>query len=197
MPRPDASEERTQQIIEAALITFARLGISKTRMEDIAKEAGLSKGTLYLYFKSKDALIATLFELTISRELVYGQELLAQDISAYEKLDQLTQIVVDDLQQLQPLLSIYFEFIAFAMRNETVRMSMQEQFHKFLDFLILLIEQGIAVGEFRSVDTKETALMMGTIFEGTILIWAYDPEMVDLGQQMKASMGLLLEGLKK
>ncbi len=196
MPRPDATEERTQQIIEAAFITFARLGIGKTRMEDIAKAAGLSKGTLYLYFKSKDALISSMLELTVSRELAYAQELSILEIPVHQKLDQLTQIVVDDLEQMQPLMSVYFEFLAVALRNEMIKTTMQEQFQRFLDLLIALIEQGVEAGEFRAVDAREAALTMGTIFEGTILVWAYGPEMVDLGQQIKAGMDLLLTGLR-
>jgi len=46
MPRPDASEERIAQIIEAALTVFARDGFAQARMDDIAKQAGLGKGTL-------------------------------------------------------------------------------------------------------------------------------------------------------
>jgi len=53
-PRPDVSEERKNQILDAAGKVFARLGFQKTRMDDIVEESGLSKGTLYWYFKSKD-----------------------------------------------------------------------------------------------------------------------------------------------
>ena len=47
------------RIIEAAVKVFAEQGIGKARMDDIAQETGVSKGTLYLYFKSKDAIIRT------------------------------------------------------------------------------------------------------------------------------------------
>jgi AcrR family transcriptional regulator len=59
-PRPDVSEERKNQILEAAIAVFARLGFDQSRMEDIAGQAGLSKGALYLYYKSKDAIVAAL-----------------------------------------------------------------------------------------------------------------------------------------
>jgi AcrR family transcriptional regulator len=56
-PRPDVSEERKSQILEAAIDVFARLGFHQSQMD-----AGLSKGALYLYYKSKDAIIAALLK---------------------------------------------------------------------------------------------------------------------------------------
>ena len=53
-------ERRRQQIIVAAKRVFIRKGLSKTTMEDIANESELSPGTLYLYFKNKEELYASL-----------------------------------------------------------------------------------------------------------------------------------------
>ncbi len=50
-PRPDVSEERKQQILEAAIAVFARLGFRSARMDDIAEQAGLSKGGCAGYFE--------------------------------------------------------------------------------------------------------------------------------------------------
>lgn len=67
-PRPDVSEERKNQILEAAVAVFARLGFQQTRMDDIAQQAGLSKGALYLYYRSKDAIIAALLKYFFAQE---------------------------------------------------------------------------------------------------------------------------------
>ena len=61
-PKPDVSEERKSQILDAAMNTFARMGFHKARMDDVAEEAGLSKGALYWYFKSKDAIIGAILD---------------------------------------------------------------------------------------------------------------------------------------
>ena len=53
---------RKEQILEAAATVFSQFGLYQARMEDIAAEAGLSKGTIYLYFKDKDPLIQALAE---------------------------------------------------------------------------------------------------------------------------------------
>ena len=67
-PRPDVSEERKDQILDAATDVFAEKGFNEARMDDIVEESGLSKGTLYWYFKSKDEIILSIFERIFARE---------------------------------------------------------------------------------------------------------------------------------
>ena len=195
MPRPDVSEERTQQIIAAAISAFVKLGIANTRMEDIAQEAGLSKGTIYLYFKSREELIFAILDSFIARELAYATELLTTDISVVEKINKLIDIVVADMAQIKPLTPLYLDFIALAAREESVREILQKPFDEFMEVFCALIEQGVASGEFRNLNVKEVALAMGTLIDGSSLIWVYDPEFIDLERQVKASLQLLLDGI--
>jgi len=57
-PRPDVSAERKKLILDAAMIIFSLKGFHQARMDDIAKHSGLSKGTIYWYFSSKEKIIA-------------------------------------------------------------------------------------------------------------------------------------------
>ena len=61
-PRPDVSEERKTQNLNTAEQVFIKKGLDEARMDDIAEETGLSKGTLTLYFKSQDQLIFSILE---------------------------------------------------------------------------------------------------------------------------------------
>ena len=54
-------DEREQQILDAALAVFAQKGYGDTRIGDIANAVGIAKGTIYLYFESKDALFEAVF----------------------------------------------------------------------------------------------------------------------------------------
>jgi AcrR family transcriptional regulator len=67
--KQELSELRRDQILQAATVVFARLGFHKARMEDIVKEAGLSKGAVYWYFDSKDEIITTILDRFMDREL--------------------------------------------------------------------------------------------------------------------------------
>ncbi len=195
-PRPNVSEERTAQIIEAAMTVFSREGFNKARMDDIAKESKLSKGTLYLYFKSKDAIIRTILNAIIGRELAHARELVESDRQPEEKLHLFAQIMIKDLKRIKPLLSLYFEFLALSMRREVIRNTITQTFEEFIVLLENLIQQGIDAGVFRQVDVRDAALAVGAIFEGTILLWAYDPDWIDFEKHIDTGLDLLLEGLK-
>lgn len=195
MPRPDVSAERTQQIITAAIAVFSRLGISNTRMEDVAEEAGLSKGTLYLYFDSKDMLIGAILGEVVSRELEQARELLNQDHSTYKKLELIIETFLEDVEQMAPYLSLYFEYLSLATREESVRSAIQEPFTDFVEVFTALVEQGIATGELQPVNPREVAVAVGSIIEGTVLLWVYAPNEIELAESTRASLRLLFSGL--
>src|SRR6478609_4648585 len=62
-------EERPKQILDAALEVFSERGLAAARLEDIAKRAGLSKGTIYLYFPNKEELFREVIRHTIIAQI--------------------------------------------------------------------------------------------------------------------------------
>jgi len=94
-PRPDVSEERKSQIMNAAEKVFIKKGLDEARMEDVAAETGLSKGTLYLYFKSKDQLIFSILEKFLQgffKQLDASQD---QQISATDAIHEFNEEVLE------------------------------------------------------------------------------------------------------
>src|SRR5215510_8681003 len=67
-------EERPRQIIEAALAIFGERGLAAARLEDIAKRAGLSKGTIYLYFPNKEELFREMVRDTVVSKIERREE---------------------------------------------------------------------------------------------------------------------------
>jgi len=111
-PRPDVSEERKKQILEAASNVFARAGFDDARMDDIAAESGLSKGSLYWYFKNKDAIIQAILENILNREFSKIREMFDEDISARKKINKFVTYIAKDLKLMKPLLPIFYEFLS-------------------------------------------------------------------------------------
>src|SRR5829696_1870388 len=72
-PRRRLPEERPRQIVEAALQVFGERGLANARLEDIAKRAGLSKGTIYLYFQSKEELFREAVRQTFIATIERGE----------------------------------------------------------------------------------------------------------------------------
>ena len=195
-PRPDVSEERKNQILDAAAAVFGRLGFHEARMDDIVRESGLSKGTLYWYFTSKDAIITGLMQRIFDLGMSGLRKLEDADGPVRERLLEYTRRLGDDFQRLSAVQSIAFEFYAVAARHKTVRQFLKEYFKQYRATVARLIAQGIARGEFRAVDPDAVATTLAALYEGLVLLWFVDPEAVHWATQGSASVGLLLDGLR-
>lgn len=90
LPVDDASA-RVDQIADAALRLFARYGYKRSSMDDIAKEAGLAKATLYLHFKGKDDVFRAMLRLLARRVEARCREVVATQAPFPEKLATLMQ----------------------------------------------------------------------------------------------------------
>ena len=194
-PRPDVSEERRAQILEAATVVFAREGFLKARMDDVAEEAGLSKGTLYWYFKSKDELAVGIVGGLLDRELNDMRQLSDVRLSAREYLLGVVERITADFREMQALMSIIYEFIALAPKWDEVAYFFKKYFRDYMDLLIPIIKRGIENGEFRAVDPMDAAIAIGAQLEGTILLMLYDPESVRLEYHLKTGIDVVLNGL--
>lgn len=195
MPRADVSQERKDQILEAATRVFTQRGFSDARMDDIVEEAGLSKGALYWYFESKEALITAIVDRVFDWETAHMREIIASDVSAPRKIEALIEITVQDLGKMKPLMPILFEFWSLSLRKESVNQAIKRYYQRFLNLIESVIQQGIAVGDFRQVDVARASIMFGAVFEGTMLMWAYFPDRVDFEEQFKITLDIFLQGL--
>ncbi len=195
-PKTDLSEERREQITEAATKVFAEKGFDKARMTDIAEEAELSKGALYLYFKNKDAIITHLLGKLFERE--FADLLLLKDAPrpASEKLLLFTEEMIAGMQNWTKLIPIMYEFLGRLFRQNAVQKAFKTYLHTYFNLITPIIQDGIDAEEFRANNAKDVAITIGAIFEGTILLWVYDPETVDLERNLQSGMDLVLEGLK-
>ncbi len=195
-PRPDVSEKRIAQILNAAAAVFAQKGFHQARMEDIADRAEVSKGTLYLYFKSKDDLIIHLLDRLFQRELRDLTELQHAPGTASERLWQFSEAVIANLNSWLSLVPIAYEFLGVIFRRKLVQQTFRQYFRSYLELILPIIQQGIDRGEFRLQNAEEIAIAAGAIFEGTILLWVYDSESVDVENHIRSGMRILLEGIK-
>jgi AcrR family transcriptional regulator len=195
-PRPNVSDERKTQIINAAEGVFTEKGFDQARMDDIAEETGLSKGTLYLYFKSKDELIIAILDRMFQREFKQLENLDPAAQSATDAIWNMTDLLTKEILSLIRLIPIVYQFLALAFRNKYVQKALKKYINRYLDILIPIIQRGIDSGEFRKVDAREVAVAMGAMIEGTLLLWVYDKSIVDPEYHIHSGMKLLLEGLQ-
>jgi AcrR family transcriptional regulator len=195
-PRPDVSDQRKDQILNAAEQVFTKKGLDQTRMDDIAKKTGLSKGTLYLYFKSKDDLIIAILDRIFQGAFKQLDARKKDQLSAAEAVAQFTEEAIRDYKYMLRILPIAYEFLALAFRNKTVQKALKEYFRIYMEVLVPIIQRGIDSGEFRQVNAQDVAIAAGAIYEGTVLLWVYDNTLVDFEKQIRSSIKLLMEGIQ-
>jgi len=195
-PKPDVSEERKDQIMNAAEEVFSQKGFSDARMDDIAEETGLSKGTLYLYYKSKDDLIIAILDRIFQREFRVFENLDLTSMSATDAIWSFAETTSKDVKMMMRLLPITYEFMGLAFRNKFVQKAFKTYLNHYLEILIPIIQHGIDTSEFHPADPKEIAIAMGAILEGTLLLWVYDNSLIEPEKHLRSGMKLLLEGVQ-
>lgn len=195
-PRPDVSEERKDQILDAAGEVFAEKGVYEARMDDVAQKSGLSKGTLYWYFNSKDDILIAIFERMFVREFRKLAKIRDSSGTASEKIIAFTQYALVDLNKMLRLMPLAYEFLSLAFRRKFVQEAFKRYVNHYIAILVPIIQTGIDQGEFRPVDATEVAITTGAIFEGTILLWVYDHSLVDLDKHILSGIYILLAGIQ-
>jgi len=195
MPRPDVSEERRPQIIAAARQVFIRKGYRKTTMPDVAREAGLSVGGVYWYFKSKDEIVAAILDQCFQDDLEALKILLDSAASASARVRSFVVRYAETYSNYEWLNPIGIQFYAEAIHDPTVRLFIQKYLAHYRQALVTLIEQGIQRGEFRPVAPVDTANALLGLEEGLALLIVADPEGVDWKKSFQTGVEILLAGL--
>ena len=193
-PRPDVSEERRAQIIEAALACFTRQGYVNTTMDDIAAESGLSKGAIYWYFKSKDDVFQAAF--TSMFEAVGAESMAALQAcgTAAERLRLGAQTMVNLARDIEGYFALIIEFWAQSENRDQVMGFWAGMLKQYQQVIAAVFEGGIQSGEFREVDTGALAWMIMTAYDG---LAAYDMMIPDLDMDKigETFIETLLKGL--
>ena len=196
MPRQESAEDRERQIIEAAMAVFAREGFHDARMEDIAKESQLGKGTLYLYFKSKDAIIGALLRMFFNLQLKRMRAIEVSEGSVSELLLTYTDELVAEAERMAMFSAITFEFYAIAMRDKEVRRMFSGFFTEYRAALAAVIRHGVERGEFRPLDADSVAVTIIALLEGYNLLNTVDSASLRLRESAPAGMRLILGAIK-
>jgi AcrR family transcriptional regulator len=192
----EREQERREQILNAAEVVFSERGFDKARMDDIVREAGISKGALYWYYKSKDALIRALLDRVFFSELREVEALLQDPGPASERMYIFIERAVREYRRFERLLPLAYEFIALAARNTTVRETIIGYFEHYLELLSTMIDQGIEEGEFAPCDSQQAAMALISMYEGLALLWFIKPQLVEWEKMGRAPLDIFLRGLE-
>jgi AcrR family transcriptional regulator len=151
---------RPAEILSAALASFAERGFAATRLDDVAARAGVTKGTLYLYFDGKEEL----FKAVVRQELVPNLERAEAMVagSAAPSFDLLEQLVRSFARMIASPLGAIPKLVLTEAGNfpDLARFYQDEVVDRGRALLRKVIERGVAAGELRPVDSEHTVMCM-------------------------------------
>jgi TetR/AcrR family transcriptional regulator, fatty acid metabolism regulator protein len=189
--KPEGDKRR--QILEAAVVVFARNGYFHSRISDIASTAGVADGTIYLYFKNKEDIVVSLFADVIKRHFERAQDEISEARTPREKLLAIARHQLAALSERKEV-AILFQT---ELRNWTLlsRISTKELRHYF-DMLSKVIEEGQATGVFRPEIPRNLVVrsFFGALDE-LVTSWILSPTDYNLVEFAEPLTDLFLGGL--
>lgn len=200
-PRKRRKDARPSELSAAALALFVEKGFAATRLEDIAARAGVSKGTLYLYFDSKEALFKAVIQDGVLPVVAENEAIAARHTgSSFDLLEKLLdnwwlkigqtnfagipKLMVAEARNFPDVAQYYYENVICRARA----------------LVGGALERGMASGEFRRMDVQTTIdIVIAPIL--MLLIWRFSlaccqNDEADTALYLRIHMDLLRQGLR-
>lgn len=168
-PKIVDKEEKRRQILEAALREFARRGFSRTKMDDVAKAAGIGKGTVYEYFTNKDELFFALYEhvrATFHGTIYRNAE---QQETAAKALEVFIGDTISALNEWREFGTVLLDVWSEHRRARSMHLRFGDVYEFSREKIAGFIRKGIRRGEFRNVDPKVGAAAIIAVLDGLLL----------------------------
>jgi AcrR family transcriptional regulator len=195
-------DARPAEIIEAALACFAARGFAATRLDDIARRAGITRGTLYLYFPNKEELFKAVVRQAIGPVLARTATMIASSQApSAEILRQVIRAIPDGV--IQGAGSAIPKLVITEAANfpDLARFYLDEVVHPAKKQIGDLIRRGIARGEFREIDADQAVycviapVLLAALWRHSLQ--PFDAEGLDYEALMRSHAELLLHGLAR
>jgi AcrR family transcriptional regulator len=157
-------EERPKQILDAALAVFAEHGLAGARLEDIARRAGLSKGTIYLYFPNKEELFREVIRTSVIAFIEQAEEFFASAQSPVVALEKWMEGYWTWLRS--PVFPVMHRLVTSELRNfpDVAAFYAKEVVERAQRLVRGILQRGMETGDFREMDPAEAARMLSAIF---------------------------------
>ena len=199
-PRQRRKDARPLELLEAALSLFVEKGFAATRTEEVAQRAGVSKGTLYLYYPSKEELLKAVIAHYLSARIAATAEEVRRIDGPMAPV--LREMLVPSWQQVYASpASGTFKLVITEVRNfpEIAEFYVREVIEPGHELVGQILRRGIASGEFRDVDVESAVhsllLPMVMLCTHKHALGACTPHSIDAEKFIAEHVELVLAGL--
>ncbi|MBP2315872.1 TetR/AcrR family transcriptional regulator [Azospirillum soli] len=205
LPAPRRSrrkEARPAEVIEAARDLFIERGFAATKLEDVARKAGVSVGLPYLYFENKEGLFKAVVRESILPQFRMGEEMLESFTGTSEEF---LRILAEKFWEMERSPSAGLSKLVIAEAGnfpDLARFYMEEVVLRSRRFFARILQRGIDRGEFRPMDVEQMARVVAAPLT-MLSLWnrslrAFEPDPADAAAEpyLDAYLDLILNGLK-
>ena len=193
-------EYRIQSIQEATMRVIARKGMAAATMQEIAEEAGVAKGTIYLYFRDRDELVEKTFENAMGQLMAQIDQALALNVTFEEKLRAVMTAKLAFFTENREFIRLYLSLRmpeGNAQQQRRQKQKCEPHYAGRIERLAAVIDEAIARGEVRPVDSKRLAIFL---IEGStaIMIERLNEESSAAGEgDVDLIVTFVLDGIRK
>jgi AcrR family transcriptional regulator len=192
-------ESRPGEILEAALDCFAERGYAATRLEDVAARAGVTKGTAYLYFKSKEELFKAVVRGFVVPTIEHIEAAAEGPGAVSGLIERVVSAWVEKVYGTRVGALPKLIFAEAGNFPDLARFYLDEVVHRVLRLVVGLLRRGIESGEFREVDVEPAAFcVIAPLVVSTLLkhsLGRSGPLPIDAAALARCHVEILLRGL--
>jgi AcrR family transcriptional regulator len=156
-------EFRIQSIQEATMRVIARKGMAAATMQEIAEEAGVAKGTIYLYFRDRDELVEKTFENAITQLHDKIDEAMNAEASFEEKLRKMLAAKMRFFQENREFFRLYMSLRypeGSPQQQRRQKSHCQPRYASRVNQFATLLQQGMDAGELRPMNARRLAIFL-------------------------------------
>jgi TetR/AcrR family fatty acid metabolism transcriptional regulator len=192
-PRPPVVDKR-EAILKAATRVFAQNGFFNAQVADVAKAAGVAAGTVYLYFRSKDDLLVSLFERTMKDAIAAGRDALVGATDPRERLRRIARLHLERLGRDRDL-AVVFQ-VELRQSTKFMERFSSSYLREYLGIIREAVEAGQTAGLFRADISATTAakILFGALDE-MATNWMLSRRRYSLEADADAVIDLFLHGV--
>jgi AcrR family transcriptional regulator len=198
MRRHETKISGKEEILKAALWCFNKKGYHKASVEEIAKKAGLTKGAIYYYFKSKKHLFIELlhhvfeeYNKKLAKDIAYG--------SIKDPVGKLKFLIKKDLGYIEKhldALKFFINFIIISMREKDLRKEIIQYYQSMTQGVVGIIVEGQRRGEIKKIDPNNTAWVLNIFGIGYLIFYLLElDDIIDFDTLIDSSMEIILNGI--
>ena len=190
------SNDKYAAILRAAIKVFAGSGFFNSKVADVAREAGVADGTVYLYFKNKDDILVSIFNNYMEEALAAGKASLAKTGDPVEKLRRIVHAHLEGLGRDRNL-AVVFQ-VELRSSSKFMEQFSATKVTEYLELIREVVEEGQRSGVFRSaLNTKVIAKVLFGALDEMATNWVLSRKRYSLVSTAEPVLDIFLNGISR